>query len=66
MEQQIFIKGKKYTAGQSGLVVLCTETTCNLSSLEFKGVVVEEGRDVSIGHYSEKWSAISNIFKLID
>jgi len=52
--QKIFIKGEKYTTNQEGLVVMCTETTCNYSSTEFKGVVLES-KKYPIGHYNKTW-----------
>jgi len=52
--QKVFIQGEKYTINQEGLVVMCTKTTCNYSSSEFKGVVLES-KKYAIGHYSKSW-----------
>jgi hypothetical protein len=56
--QKIFIQGEKYTTNQEGLVVLCTETTCNYSSKHFKGVVLES-EQYPIGYYSKTWRALT-------
>lgn len=56
--QKIFLKGKKYTTNQAGLIVLCTETTCNYSRKYFKGVVLE-GREYPVGYYSKTWLTLT-------
>lgn len=44
-ERKVFLKNEKYEC--QGTVVVCTETTCNYSSLNFKAVYVG---------YTRKWS----------
>jgi len=55
--QKIFLKGKKYIVNeglmQSECIILCTETTCSLSSKSFKGVSIKNGE------YSKDWSTVT-------
>ena len=55
---KIFIKGEKYTTNQEGLIIMCTETTCNYSSKHFKGIVIES-KKYPIGHYSKTWFTLT-------
>ena len=48
---KIFVKGEKYSTEEL-LVVLCTCTTCNYSSANFKGVVIESDK-YPIGQYTK-------------
>lgn len=60
MKQKIFIKGKKYISNLKNdkVIILCTKTTCDLSTNEFKGVILEiltpNNSVRSVGNYS-KW-----------
>ena len=50
--QKLFIKGRKYKAEKT--VVLCTKTTCNYSTENFQGVVIES-KEYAIGKFSKTW-----------
>ena len=49
---KIFIKGRKYKSEKT--VVLCTKTTCNYSTENFQGVVIES-KEYAIGKFSKTW-----------
>lgn len=56
--RKTFLKGELYTTNKCGLIVMCTETTCNYTSTSFKGVVIE-GDDRPTGHYQETWQTLT-------
>jgi hypothetical protein len=53
-KRKIFLMGNLYEC--NGLIVMCSETTDNYSSNNFKGVVLLDNENkYTRGHYSETW-----------
>jgi hypothetical protein len=60
VERQVFLKGELYKNGSGKTIVMCTETTCNYSKREFKGVVIESD-SYPKGLYDKDW--LTSTFK---
>jgi hypothetical protein len=55
IERKVFLKGELYTNKSGNTIIMCTKTTCNYSSKEFQGVVIES-KEWPKGLYDKTWN----------
>jgi hypothetical protein len=63
VDRKVFLKGELYMQSNPNVIVMCTKTTCNYSSDDFSGIVIE-AEDYPKGHYSKEWFTSTFIQKI--